>query len=742
MYADIIVDISHENLDKTYQYAVPAEWEKKAVVGSLVKIPFGKGERYLKGYIVSLSEYPKIPLEKIKCVLEVVENGLAIESQLIKLAFWIKDNYGATMNDALKTVIPVKRKVKQKENKRIILAQKKETAVAYLAIYQKKHHTAKVRLLEALLADETLDFEMVTGKLNISRETIKTLEKDKLITVKSSLVYRNPVRYESKDQKEIILNESQQKIADCMRKDYLEGIRKTYYIHGITGSGKTEIYMDIISSVVEQGKQVIMLIPEISLTYQTVMRFYHRFGGRVSFLHSRLSGGERYDQYVRAKNGEVDIMIGPRSALFTPFEQLGLIILDEEHETSYKSDSPPKYHAREVAIERARMTGSSVILGSATPSIESYKKALEGEYQLFHLTERANDAVLPKVWVADLREELKNKNKSIFSRKLSELITDRLAKKEQIMLFINRRGYAGFVSCRSCGYVMKCPHCDVSLTSHNNGKLICHYCGYEVEMVKKCPGCGSNYIAAFGTGTQKVEELVKKAFPEARVLRMDTDTTSKKEGHEKILAAFSNQEGDILVGTQMIVKGHDFPNVTLVGILAADLSLYSSDYKAAERTFQLLTQASGRAGRGKKQGEVVIQTYNPEHYSVITASTENYEEFYRKEMLFRSMMSYPPVEHMVAIMVSAKEETYCFDGARSLAEQSKLYISEEQGKIIGPVKASVSKVKDIYRWIVYIKCKDYEVLKKQKDQLEEYMQKQDLFRNCSVQFDFDPVHSY
>jgi primosomal protein N' (replication factor Y) len=344
--------------------------------------------------------------------------------------------------------------------------------------------------------------------------------------------------------------------------------------------------------VIKEGKQVIMLIPEIALTYQTVMRFYNRFGDRISILNSRLSNGERYDQYERAKNGEIDIMIGPRSALFTPFMNLGLIIMDEEHEGSYKSESPPKYHARDVAIKRASLTNSSVILGSATPAIESYKNAIEGSYKLYTLPSRVGTRRMPKIWVEDLREELKKRNKSIFSTRLKELMEDRLRKKEQIMLFINRRGYAGFVSCRSCGHVMKCKHCDISLTSHNNGTLVCHYCSYEEATPNTCPACGSKYIAAFGTGTQKVEEMVKKEFPFARVLRMDTDTTKAKDGHEKILSAFSNGEADILVGTQMIVKGHDFPRVTLVGILAADLSLYASDYRASERTYQLLAQAS------------------------------------------------------------------------------------------------------------------------------------------------------
>lgn len=747
MYADIIVDISHENLDKTYQYAIPDDLTDKVKVGALIKVPFGRGNRTIKGYVVNLSEVPNWDPAKIKPIAEVEEKGLVIESQLIELAYWMKENYGATMNDALKTVIPVKNKVKAKEKKHIKLIVAESAARQYLGEYKRKKHTGKVRLLEALLEYGVLEQEVVLTKLSIGRETIKSLERDSLIQVITEQLYRNPVKDFEQRKSNIQLNNMQDQIAQEVIRDYLSGIRKTYLIHGITGSGKTEVYMEIIAQIVAEGKQVIMLIPEISLTYQTVMRFYSHFGERVSFLHSKLSGGERYDQYLRAKNGEIDIMIGPRSALFTPFANLGFIIVDEEHEGSYKSESPPKYHAREAALERARLTGSSVLLGSATPSVESYQKALSGEYKLFKMDKRAGHARLPKVWIVDLREELKNKNKSIFSVKLKTLMEERLQKKQQIMLFLNRRGYAGFVSCRSCGQVMKCPHCDVSLTSHNNGKLVCHYCGYEEDMPKKCPVCGSKFIAAFGTGTQKVEELVRREFPFARVLRMDTDTTSKKGGHEEILSAFKNQEADILIGTQMIVKGHDFPNVTLVGVIAADLSLFSSDYRSGERTFQLLAQAAGRAGRGELEGEVVIQTYQPDHYSILAAATEDYEKFYQQEIAYRTLMSYPPAEHMVAIMITSKEEEKAQIASKVLFNKAAFYGENStqeatEVKIFGPVKATVGKINDIYRWVVYLKSKDYESLKEIKNMLEGYMDQEEFFKKCSVQFDFDPIHSY
>lgn len=747
LYADIIVDISHENLDKSYQYAVPDNMKEKALIGTLVEISFGRGNRLIKGYIVGLGTVPKCDVKFIKPIERIVDEGIVIESHLIHLAYWIKDTFGATMNDALKTVIPIKKTVKAKEKKYVKLFIQEEEAKEQLQLFRKKNNTARVRLLEELIREQVLDYELVINKLNISRSTITGLEKQGIIQVLSETIYRNPVKKKQVTEYGIKLNKEQSDIVEDFKSEYEQGIRGTYLIHGVTGSGKTEVYMEMIAEVIKQNKQVIMLIPEIALTYQTVMRFYNRFGDRISIMNSRLSQGERYDQYLRAKNGDIDIMIGPRSALFTPFNNLGLIIIDEEHEGSYKSETPPKYHAREVAIQRANMLDASVVLGSATPSLEAYTKALSGEYKLYTLKERANTSELPNVWIVDLREELKNKNKSIFSIKLKELITDRLDKKQQIMLFINRRGYAGFVSCRSCGHVMKCNHCDVSLTSHNNGTLVCHYCNHEEKMPTACPVCGSKYIATFGTGTQKVEEYVKKEFPGARVLRMDTDTTSSKDGHEKLLSAFANQEADILVGTQMIVKGHDFPNVTLVGIIAADLSLYANDYRASERTFQLLTQAAGRAGRGKEKGEVVIQTYNPEHFSIQTSSTNDYEEFYKQEILYRRVMKYPPASNILVVLVTSRDDKKADMGAKLLSGAIESVIGEaeevkSQFSVIGPANASLSKANDIYRKIIYVKHEDYNTLKKIKNYLEGYIDYSEHFKGCSVQFDFNPMSSY
>ena len=747
-YADVIVDISHENIDKTYQYRVPNELEAVIGYGTPVRIPFGRGSRSIKGYVVGLSDTPSIAVERIKAIEGVVEGGLAIESQLITLAWWIKENYGSTMNDALRTVLPVKETVKAKEKAWIALAKDKAEVLAFLEESRKKSNKGRVRLLEALLNKEPMELSQAISGLGIARTTIKDMEKLGYICLERERLYRNPISVEKEEKNKVVLNEEQRKVADTVIDEWKQGHRDTYLLHGITGSGKTEVYLEIIEAVIAEGKQVIMLIPEIALTFQTVLRFYRRLGERVSVLHSRMSKGERYDQYMRAKNGELDVIIGPRSALFAPFERLGLIIIDEEHEGSYKSEGIPKYHARETALERARLQGASVVLGSATPSLESYYKAKQGEYRLFTLTKRGGLGELPQVHITDLREELKKGNKSIFSELLKEKLLERLAKNEQSMLFINRRGYAGFVSCRSCGYVIKCPHCDVSLTFHtmagqNGGKLKCHYCGFEAAMPKRCSECGSPYIAAFGTGTQKIEELLKRELPQARVLRMDMDTTQGKNGHEKILSAFMNHKADILVGTQMIVKGHDFPDVTLVGVLAADLSLYAGDFRASERTFQLLCQAAGRAGRGEKSGEVVIQTYNPEHYSIQTAAKQDYPSFYEQEILYRNMASYPPVSHLLVVFVTAKEEELAKACADTLKELTMgQLIAPEQVTFVGPSAATVGKVNDVYRQVLYIKSEDYTMLKEIKNFMEGYLSCSERFKQAKVQFDFDPMFHY
>lgn len=673
-FADIIVDISHEAIDRTFQYKIPEELEGQIRIGMSVSIPFGRGNNLRKGYVIGFSDTPEIDEEKLKYINDIEKKDVAIESTLIELAAFIKDNYGSTMINALKTVMPIKEKVKNRTKK------------------------------------EEFD-----------------------------------TRYEEEN---FVPNDEQTKAIKRVVEDFERGDYKTYLLKGITGSGKTLVYIEIIEKMLQMGKQAIVLIPEIALTYQTVARFRNRFGDKVAIMNSKLSKGERYEQFERAKKGDVSVVIGPRSALFAPFSNLGLIVIDEEHEQSYKSDTTPKYHAREVAIKRASMCGASVILGSATPSIDSYYKAVNKEYELITLNERAKEgATLAKVSVVDLRKELEHGNRSIFSNHLRELIRDRLDKHEQTMLFINRRGYSGFISCRECGYVFKCPHCDVSLKEHNgktaNAKLVCHYCGYEIARPKLCPECNSKFIAGFGTGTEKVESEIKKEFPDARVLRMDADTTKRKNAHEKIVDAFAKGKADILVGTQMIVKGHDFPNVTLVGAVAADTTLFDNDYMAAEKTFDLLAQAAGRAGRSDKGGEVVIQTYKPDDYCIIAAANQDYDEFFEEELAYREMLNYPPVFNMLVLFMESEYEELMDKYAQYIRQIiDDYYHEDEEIKCIGPCEANIYKLDDNYRKVIYIKSKSIDTLISIKDRVESALEKNTNYEKCFISFDFNPLKTY
>lgn len=738
-FANIIVDISLEKLDRTFQYRIPERLRDVLAPGMQVRIPFGS--RGVTGYVIELTDTAEFDVSRIREIKSIVPNSVAIEGQMIALAAWMRKYYGGTMNHALKTVLPVKAKRRAVEQKTVRLALPDVEAKNQLGEYQRKHNVARARLLEALLLERELEWHVVTHKLNVSGSVVKALEEAGIVQTLSKRSYRNPVAHLEKKEYRLTLNDAQRQVVDTVMADYDRQIYRTYLLKGVTGSGKTEVYMELIARVIAQGRQAIVLIPEIALTYQTVMRFYNRFGEKVSIINSKLSAGEKFDQFERAKAGGLSVVIGPRSALFVPFPNLGLIIIDEEHETSYKSEHTPRYHARETAVERARMAHASVVLGSATPSMEASYRAKAGEYRLLTLDKRVGERQLPVCEVVDLRDEMRAGNRSIISRRLATLMEERLLKGQQTMLFINRRGIAGFVSCRACGHVIKCPHCDVSLSQHAGGRMMCHYCGYEEPEHAVCPSCGSRYIGGFRAGTEKIEMMVKSRFPSARVLRMDVDTTRKKESYEEILSAFANQEADILVGTQMIVKGHDFPHVTLVGILAADMSLHVSDYHAAERTFQLLTQAAGRAGRGQEPGEVVIQTYDPKHYSIVTACGQDYEAFYQQEIAYRKMMSYPPVWNMLVICCAASKEQTAADGALQLADVVRAFGEATGGLyLIGPADASIAKIKDLYRKVIYIKHEKYQILVMIKDKLEQYIREHGLFETITVQFDFNPMN--
>lgn len=734
-YANIIVDISHEKLDKPFQYRIPEDMRGKLLPGMVVEIPFGRGDRLIKGYVIGTTKQAQIEPERIKCIHAVSTDGIGVESRLIALAAWMRDYYGATMIQALKTVIPVRKKEKPKEKKQVLLAVSEEEARERLTFFEKKHQTARYRLLKALLEEGCLPWELVTAKLSIPPAVIRSVEKMGLLKIQVDTVYRNPVHVKAARQQAVILNREQQGVVDGIREEWENENARPCLIHGVTGCGKTEIYMELIAGVLKEGKQAIVLIPEIALTYQTVMRFYRRFGNRISVMNSRLSPGERFDQYERARKGLIDVMIGPRSALFTPFPNLGIIIQDEEHETSYQSETVPRYLTRETAVKRGELEHAHVIFGTATPSVDAYYKAEKGEYRLFTIRQRVKHAALPEVSIVDLREELKKGNRSVLSNALKEEMAQCLGAGHQMMLFLNRRGYAGFLSCRSCGQVIECPHCDVSLSLHRGGRLVCHYCGYETTVPKTCPSCGSPFLRDFGIGTQQVESVVAREFPGARILRMDLDTTREKDGHEKILSAFANGEAEILIGTQMIVKGHDFPNVTLVGILAADLSLHASDFRAAERTFQLLTQAAGRAGRGGLPGRVVIQTYDPEHYSIQAAAEQDYEAFYRQEIAFRILGGYPPAGGMLAVHASSEDEAYLTMAMEYLKKFLELLENRTGIQVIGPGDETIARIQDVYRKVLYIRHSDEKRLTVVKEKVEQYIEMNEGYQKIHIQYE-------
>lgn len=691
MYAEIIIDITNEALDRAYTYHIPEGMDLH--VGDRVTIPFGASNAEKTGYVVGLRETFDYDPSKVKDIAAVIPDAISVQEQLIHLAAWMSTEYGTTMNQCLKTVLPVRRTVRKNARR-----------IDPIRMYQNEQdeyhdlNPAQAQAAEAVIAG----YQACVAKRPASLTTAVPRDMEASAT------------------------ETAGTPALAAAASAGESSVPRYLLHGITGSGKTEVYLHIMEEVIRRGDQVILLIPEISLTYQTVRRVSTRFQGRVAILNSRMSIGERFEQYTKCERGEVNVLIGPRSAVFAPFERLGLIIMDEEHESAYKSETAPRYETRDVAYERARLAGCPVLYGSATPSLTIYSATLRGEVQLLELLTRAHaGAQLAETEIIDLREELAKGNRSILSERLYTLMQEKLEKKEQIMLFMNRRGYSNFVSCRSCGEALKCPHCDITLTLHRDGSLRCHYCGYQTRLMKLCPSCGSPYLAPFGFGTEKLESYVKKVFPTASVLRMDADTTKRKGDHERILEKFRKHQADILIGTQMIVKGHDFPDVTLVGLIAADLNLSAPDFKASERTFQLLTQAAGRAGRGAQAGTVIIQTYQPDHYAIVLSKRQDYKAFYEKEFRFRNLMGYPPTERLMTIQLASKDEDFLSMVSAAAAEGFQLDCSAEGAELIGPLEASVYRINDVYRKIVYIKHPSHDIIIKLRDRFTERVRQHD-----------------
>ena len=692
VYADVIVDITNEKLDRTFQYKVPPELTGEISPGTAVQIPFGNGNRTITGYVLSVGNEPKYPQDRMKAILAVQKDAATVETKLIALAAWMRHTYGSTMIQALKTVLPVKVKARGKETREIALLADPAECEELLENYRKKNYKARIRLLNALLAQPVLPGPVVSKKLKITADTLHVMEEQGVLEIRRTSTWRNPVSDAAGRTTAGKPNEQQQAVVDGIRKEW-EGQNRPCLIRGVTGSGKTLVYMELMERVLKEGKQVIVLIPEIALTYQNVERFCARFGTRVTVVNSRMTPSERADQMERARRGEVSIMIGPRSALFAPFPDLGLIVIDEEHETSYKSEVTPRYHARETAVRRAGLEHAHVVMGSATPSVDASYACETGAYALFRMDARYGNAALPSVWIADMREELQMGNRSILSRKLREEIEKRLEKKEQVVLFLNRRGYAGFVSCRACGHVMKCPHCDVSLTAHNNGKLVCHYCGYTAPVPVKCPSCKVTDVVPRGFGTEKVEEEIARLFPAARVARLDRDSVTSERAFNAIIADFEARKTDILVGTQMITKGFDFGGVSLVGILNADNLLNNPDFRAAERAFQLMMQVAGRAGRRDDGGEVVIQTSEPGHPVIRQVAAGDYDGMARAQLAEREAFFYPPYARLTLLTLRHRDVALLRRGITELAARLRGRFGR---RVLGPMTPPVDRIRGEY----------------------------------------------
>lgn len=773
--AEIVVDVPSMQTNQPYTYYLPTNLAVE--IGMRVEVGFGRGDRHVQGFVVGLKDGPQD--EKLKPIVRVLDLAPVLNTELLALADYMTEKTYAFKITCFQTMLPsvmkadYSKKIKatptaslttqhllgptgelsfeEAEQRHLMnelqqLRRQAEVEIVYEVTTRNKVKTE--RYITCVLSGEALQKErdlirkgaqkqlLLLDTLGALRESAKlSVKKAKELGLSTAVLnqgaargwlafeeveqYRDPFAKKAFQQTTALqLNPEQKRAAEAITASVNNQKSEVFLLEGITGSGKTEVYLQTIAAVLQKGQTAIMLVPEISLTPQMVERFKGRFGSDVAVLHSGLSQGEKYDEWRKIERHEAKVVVGARSAIFAPLDHLGLIIIDEEHETSYKQDETPRYNARDLAIWRGRYHHCPVVLGSATPSLESRARAQKKVYHLLTLSARANtQASLPSVEVVDLREELQRKNASSFSQLLQEKMRDRLQKGEQTVLMLNRRGYSSFIMCRDCGYVLPCPNCDISLTLHMDTKTMdCHYCGHKEKIPYRCPQCGQDKIRYYGTGTQKVEEELKQLLPKARILRMDVDTTRRKGAHEKILQQFGKREADILLGTQMIAKGLDFPNVTLVGVLNADTALNLPDFRSSERTFQLLTQVSGRAGRAEKPGEVVIQTFNPEHYAIQLAKTQDYEAFYQKEMQVRHMTDYPPYFYTIKITASHTEEMQAAKKMQQVARELEKVLSP-QSVLLGPIPASITKIKNRYIYQVIIKYKREEKLTPYLEQL-------------------------
>ena len=729
LYAEIILNSEALEIDRPFTYKIPVELEEKVQVGQIVKVPFGMGNKTSEGFVLSIKEENEVNISfRVKKISSIVTDEPIINEGDINLINFLREKYLCKYIDAFRLLIPVgiMKGAKSKRKKVIVFKsgdlsciQKSEGYVDIINFL--RENSGKYTKSELINVNSISQY-----KLN------KLIEKELLVVEEETVFRYNNRTYNIDYEKELTFE--QKYVLD----EYNNSDNKLFLLKGVTGSGKTEVYMRMVEDVLEKNQSAIVLVPEISLTPQMIERFKGRFGRNVALFHSKLSDGERFDEWFRVKEGKAKLVVGARSAIFLPVKNLGLIIIDEEHENTYKSDQNPKYQTKEVAEFLSNQKECRIVLGSATPTIETYYRALTGDLKLLELNSRVDGKAMPPMKIVDMRSELRSGNISLFSRELFRDMQEKISKGEQVILFLNRRGFSTFVSCRSCGYVFKCEECDISMTYHRSGLLVCHYCGKTKRAPQKCPKCDSKYVKFFGAGTQRVEEEVKKYFKDARVLRMDVDTTRGKDSYENIYNSFKEGKADILIGTQMISKGLDFKKVTLVGVLAADMSINIPDYRAAERTFQIITQVAGRAGRGEKQGKVVIQTYTPEHYSLEYAVNYDYEGFYEKEFTVRALMKYPPFGKILLINgISKKEELLknfmhkIFNVIKPLAEK------ELDVDVLGPIPCLVSKVKENYRWQIVMKGEfESEFAKKIKELL--YDENKNVYNDIRISMDINP----
>ncbi|ENI8777388.1 primosomal protein N' [Listeria monocytogenes] len=789
--AKVIVDVPAMQVDRPFDYYIPEDLEELIRPGMRVSVPFGN--RKIQGFVIALGETEENP--KLKGIDGVMDLAPVLNEELMELGDWLAEDTLSFRVSAYQAMLPAALRAKyekyflrlDEENEELeqlfegyetldwkvaeargLLKQigkwVREGSVEVVYQVKNKITSKKVRVVNCLKSPHQLAeiiedmpknakaqsrvlafFQAFEGNEITAAElkkqakttdaTIKKLVDLGLLSIQEKIVSRDPYENHQFEKSESLQLLPDQQTA-C-EKIIAATDQETFLIHGVTGSGKTEIYLQTIEAKLKEGKEAIVLVPEISLTPQMVERFKSRFGSEVAVLHSALSSGEKYDEWRKIERKEARVVVGARSAVFAPFENLGIIIIDEEHEASYKQEDNPRYHARDVAIWRATTYQCPVVLGSATPSLESFARAKKGVYTLIELPSRVNDRAMPEVSVVDMREELRKENRTEFSTELLEKIKDRIAKKEQTVLMLNRRGYSSFVMCRDCGYVVECPNCDISLTYHqSSNQMKCHYCGHEERVPQKCPSCEGEHIRYFGTGTQKVEESLTKLIPEARVIRMDVDTTRTKGAHEKLLKSFRNHEADILLGTQMIAKGLDFPDITLVGVLNADTMLHLPDFRASERTFQLLTQVSGRAGRHERTGEVIVQSYNPEHYSIEFAKKHDFIGFYNHEMQLRKMGSYPPFYYLTMINVSDENEMKAIRTIQEMAQFLRGKLGPD-AVILGPVPSTITRIKNKYRYQCIIKYKIEPNLKKELKTLITHYQK-DQQKGLTITIDVQP----